>query len=151
MTALIVVIHIVVSIALILIVLLQTGKGADMGAVFGGAGSQTIFGSSGATTFLGKLTTAAAVVFMITSLSLAYISKNGGKSVVSDMNPPVQQTQTAIPQKQLPATGEASSTAKQSTPATEGAVPNSAAPAASENATQNTGAPSPAPDQTQHK
>jgi preprotein translocase subunit SecG len=67
-------IHIVVCIALILIVLLQTGKGADMGAAFGGGTSQTLFGSTGASTFLSKLTTAAAIIFMITSLSLAYLS-----------------------------------------------------------------------------
>ena len=97
MTALIVTIHVIVSIALILIVLLQTGKGADMGAVFGGAGSQALFGTTGAATFLGKMTTVAAVVFMITSLSLAYLSKSGGDSVVSDIIPPTQQTQPSIP------------------------------------------------------
>jgi len=97
MTALIVTIHVIVSIALILIVLLQTGKGADMGAVFGGAGSQALFGNTGAATFLGKMTTAAAVIFMITSLTLAYISKSGGKSVVSDIKPVTQQTQPTEP------------------------------------------------------
>lgn len=97
MTALIVTIHVIVSIALILIVLLQTGKGADMGAVFGGAGSQALFGTTGAATFLGKMTTVAAVVFMITSLSLAYLSKSGGDSVVSDLKPATQQTQPSVP------------------------------------------------------
>ncbi len=93
MTALIITIHVIVSIALILIVLLQTGKGADMGAVFGGAGSQALFGNTGAGTFLGKMTTVAAVIFMITSLTLAYISKSGGKSVVSNIKPATQQAQ----------------------------------------------------------
>lgn len=97
MTALIVTIHVIVSIALILIVLLQTGKGASMGAVFGGAGSQALFGNTGAATFLGKMTTVAAVVFMITSLSLAYISKSGGKSVVSDIKPAAPATQPVTP------------------------------------------------------
>jgi preprotein translocase subunit SecG len=97
MTALIVTIHVIVSIALILIVLLQTGKGASMGAVFGGAGSQALFGNTGAATFLGKMTTVAAVVFMITSLSLAYISKSGGKSVVSDIKPAAPATQPIAP------------------------------------------------------
>jgi len=97
MTAFIVTIHVIVSIALILIVLLQTGKGANMGAVFGGAGSQALFGNTGAATFLGKMTTVAAVIFMITSLSLAYISKSGGKSVVSDVKPAAQQTQPVAP------------------------------------------------------
>jgi preprotein translocase subunit SecG len=98
MTPLIITIHVIVSIALILIVLLQTGKGASMGAVFGGAGSQTLFGNTGAASFLGKLTTWAAVIFMITSLTLAYISKSGGKSVVSDIQP-TQQTQAPVKEK----------------------------------------------------
>ncbi len=98
MTVFIVILHILVCIALILIVLLQTGKGADMGAVFGSASSQTLFGSSGATPFLGKLTTVAAIIFMLTSLSLAYLSKGGEKgSVVSDVKPAAQQTQPVVP------------------------------------------------------
>ena len=63
------VIHVLACLFLIVVVLLQTGKGADMGAVFGG-GSQTLFGSSGAGNFLTKLTTATAITFMLTSLLL---------------------------------------------------------------------------------
>lgn len=74
MYTLVVILHVIVSIALILIILLQTGKGADIGAVFGGGSSQTLFGSSGPTSFLSKLTAAAAVIFMCTSLFLAYFS-----------------------------------------------------------------------------
>ena len=62
--------HLIVSGILISMVLLQKGKGADIGAAFGGA-SQTIFGPRGAQSFLSKLTTGAAVIFMLTSLSLA--------------------------------------------------------------------------------
>ncbi len=80
MAPVITVIHIIVCFALILIVLLQTGKGAAMGAAFGGA-SQTIFGSSGPAGFLGKLTAGAAVIFMLTSLSLAYLSHRPGKTI----------------------------------------------------------------------
>ncbi len=76
MSILLIIIHVIVCIALIMIVLLQTGKGADMGAAFGGGSSQTLFGSGGASTFLSKLTTAAAVIFMVTSLGLAYISSH---------------------------------------------------------------------------
>lgn len=83
MYTLIVILHIVVSLAMILIILLQTGKGADIGAVFGGGGSQTLFGSSGPTSFLGKLTAAAAIIFMCTSLFLAYFS--GGRPASSIM------------------------------------------------------------------
>lgn len=62
--------HVIVSAILIGMVLLQKGKGADIGAAFGGA-SQTVFGPRGAQSFLARLTTAAAVIFMITSLGLA--------------------------------------------------------------------------------
>ena len=83
MSIFIVVLHIIVCFALILIVLLQTGKGADMGAAFGGS-SQTVFGATGGVGFLGKLTTGAAVLFMLTSLTLAYFSgvKGGGGSSI---------------------------------------------------------------------
>lgn len=83
MYTLIVILHIVVSLAMILVILLQTGKGADIGAVFGGGGSQTLFGSSGPTSFLGKMTAAAAIIFMCTSLFLAYFS--GGRPATSIM------------------------------------------------------------------
>jgi preprotein translocase subunit SecG len=95
MPTFIVVIHIAVCIALILIVLLQTGKGADMGAAFGGGASQTLFGTTGASTFLGKATTAAAVVFMLTSLTLAYIADSGGNGRL--VTEPPAQTRT-VPQ-----------------------------------------------------
>jgi preprotein translocase subunit SecG len=90
MQILLIAIHLIVCIALIMIVLLQTGKGADMGAAFGGGGSQTLFGSTGASTFLSKATTIAAIVFMITSLTLAYISSGKTtRSVVSDVQTPI--------------------------------------------------------------
>jgi preprotein translocase subunit SecG len=83
MYTLIVILHVIVSIAMILVILLQTGKGSDIGAVFGGGSSQTLFGSTGPTSFLSKLTAGAAIIFMITSLFLAYFS--GGGSVSSIM------------------------------------------------------------------
>ena len=93
MSLLITVIHIIVCVALIMIVLLQTGKGADMGAAFGGGSSQTLFGSTGASSFLGKATTAAAILFMLTSLILAYMSgDNSSKSIVMDAPAPIEQT-----------------------------------------------------------
>ena len=95
MSILLIIIHVIVSIALIMIVLLQTGKGADMGAAFGGGSSQTLFGSTGASTFLSKATTAAAIIFMVTSLSLAYLSSHRtGESVVTGTPAPVE-SQTA--------------------------------------------------------
>ena len=64
-TTLVLIIHVIVCIALILIILLQSGKGADIGAVFGGGSSQTVFGSTGASTFLSKVTIGAAVVLSL--------------------------------------------------------------------------------------
>jgi preprotein translocase subunit SecG len=77
--------HVVACIALILIVLLQKGKGASMGAAFGGT-SQTIFGSTGAAPFLSKLTAAAAIVFMFTSLILALMFGKGSSSVMKGVS-----------------------------------------------------------------
>ncbi len=75
-----------------------------MGAAFGGGASQTLFGSTGASTFLGKATTAAAVLFMLTSLTLAYMSSHQDSgSVVSDIKPPAAQTAPA-PETNIPAT-----------------------------------------------
>ncbi|MGH7839037.1 MAG: preprotein translocase subunit SecG, partial [Candidatus Binataceae bacterium] len=73
MIALVVVIHILVCLTLVTVVLLQQGKGADVGAVFGGS-SQTVFGSSGAGNLLTKVTWGCAIVFFTTSLILAYAS-----------------------------------------------------------------------------
>ena len=97
MPSLIIIIHIIVALALILIVLLQTGKGADMGAAFGGGASQTLFGGAGASTFLSRLTTIAAIIFMLTSLGLAYFSSHrAAKSVMSQMPAPTtEQTEQA--------------------------------------------------------
>jgi preprotein translocase subunit SecG len=92
MSILLIILHVIVCIAIIMIVLLQTGKGADIGAAFGGGSSQTLFGSTGASTFLSKATTVVAVIFMITSLSLAYISAHRkGSSVMTDAKAPVEQ------------------------------------------------------------
>lgn len=82
MTTLLTILHILVSLALILIVLLQSGKGAEMGASFGAGGSQSVFGAGGSTTFLSKLTTSAAIIFMLTSLTLAFLSGKGGSSSI---------------------------------------------------------------------
>ncbi len=72
LTNILIVLHIVVAIAIIVLVLLQQGRGADMGAAFGG-GSQTLFGARGSANFLSRMTAVLATVFFITSMSLAYI------------------------------------------------------------------------------
>jgi len=87
----IVVLHVLVCFALILIVLLQAGKGAEMGAAFGGA-SQTIFGSAGAMGFLSKLTTVAAIIFMLTSLLLTFSSTKRASTVMREKPAPAAPT-----------------------------------------------------------
>ena len=99
-TALIV-LHLVICIALIMIVLLQTGKGSEIGAVFGSS-SQTLFGSTGGSTFFGKLTAGVAIVFMITSLILASRSSRvTGDSVMEGVKPAV--TAPAVTESEIPA------------------------------------------------
>lgn len=91
MTTIITVVHVIVCFFLVVIVLLQHGKGADMGATFGGS-SQTVFGTEGPMPLLNKVTTAAAVIFMVSSISLAYLSAHKStKSVMQDI--PVQKSQ----------------------------------------------------------
>lgn len=84
--AVVTVIHVLACLFLIVIVLLQTGKGAEMGAVFGGS-SSTVFGSSGAGNFLTRLTTGIAVLFMCTSLGLTYYSSRHGVATIFDSAP----------------------------------------------------------------
>ena len=72
METLLTIVHVLVCFALILVVLLQSGRAADLAGAFGGAGSQTAFGPRGAATFLSKATTILAIIFMLTSLGLAF-------------------------------------------------------------------------------
>jgi preprotein translocase subunit SecG len=81
LTTVVIVIHVVVCLALISTVLLQHGKGAGIGAAFGGS-SQTVFGSTGAAPFLAKLTAAVAIIFMLTSLSLTFLGRQKEVSVM---------------------------------------------------------------------
>jgi preprotein translocase subunit SecG len=82
------VVHVLVCLFLIVVVLLQRGKGADIGAVFGSGSGATLFGSRGAGNFLTRLTTGAAVVFMLTSLSLAYFAQEGARSTLLEDDAP---------------------------------------------------------------
>jgi preprotein translocase subunit SecG len=94
-------IHVIVCVFLIIVVLLQHGKSADIAGAFGGMGSQTAFGPRGAASALSKATTAAAIVFMVTSLALTVLTKrdsgNTGGSVLDDKNQ--QQSQPAPAKK----------------------------------------------------
>ena len=94
MMILLTVLHLFVCLFLILVVLLQTGKGADVAAAFGGT-SQTAFGARGAATLLSKLTTGSAIIFMITSFTLAMMANRGAQSIVSE--DAAQQSAPAVP------------------------------------------------------
>jgi preprotein translocase subunit SecG len=78
---LVTILHVLVCVFLILVILLQAGKGGGMGAAFGGAGAQTVFGGRGAQTLLGKVTSVSAAIFMITSVTLAYNASRSGSVV----------------------------------------------------------------------
>lgn len=103
MTTLLIIVHVLVCVFLIAIVLLQHGKGADIGATFGGS-SQSLFGTEGPIPLLNKITTLAAIVFMGTSISLAYISANKSTGTVMEdvqiqapVQPPVSTEPVTIP------------------------------------------------------
>jgi preprotein translocase subunit SecG len=103
---LLVFIHVVVSLFLIAVVLLQTGKRADLAGAFGGGGSQTAFGPRGASNFLSRATTISAAVFMVTSLALAIMSSQrdvGGSGSVLDEVPASTAPATPAPQSPAPA------------------------------------------------
>ena len=129
MTILLVTLHITVCFALIIVVLLQSGKGAEMGASFGASGSQSVFGAGGGNTFMSKLTTSAAIIFMLTSLSLAFISgKSGSSSIMSSKAPKAKPAPMGGLPLQKPAAPAAAPGAP-AAPAAPAAVPAPAAPA----------------------
>jgi len=94
-------VHVIVCVILILVVLLQSGKGADLAGAFGGGATQTAFGSRGPASFLSKLTTGAAVLFMITCLSLSLIGDRREVKSVMDAT-----TGKQAPAKKAPAAGQ---------------------------------------------
>ena len=99
MTTILIALHIIVCIALIIIVLLQMGKGAEAGASFGAGSSQTVFGASGGGSFMGKVTAGAAIIFMLTSLALAYFygSPSSQSIMPSTVAAPAQEAPAPTP------------------------------------------------------
>jgi preprotein translocase subunit SecG len=95
-----IIVHIMASFGIIGVVLLQAGKGADIGSAFGGAGSQAVFGSMGTPTVLGKITAVVAIVFTLTSFSLALM---GGERSASVVREPAAATAPAAPAPTAPA------------------------------------------------
>lgn len=146
------ILHIVACIFLVVVVLLQTGKGTDVNAVFGGS-SQTIFGSSGAGNFLTRLTTATAAVFMATSLYLTYGAARQTKTSIFDDAPSTPAVTTPTTPEQAPATPSstpsdkpAEAPAASQTPPAVPSPTSSAAPTPSPSATAST-TPTEAPAQ----
>jgi len=120
------VVHVIVCLFLILVVLLQQGKSADWSGTFGGGSSQTAFGQRGTATILSKATTAAAIIFMVTSLALTIVSTNpGGRSVVPvNATTPAPAPSTTTPPAETPATPPAATEpAKDAAPAAPAAEP----------------------------
>ena len=111
----IIILHVVVSIGLILVVLLQTGKGAEVGAVFGGS-SSTIFGSSGAGNFLTRLTTGMAIVFMVTSLALGYFTSRKPTATIFDNRTPAAEPAAPVPPAPAAQPQQAAPAGEQSAP-----------------------------------
>jgi len=109
-SALITIIHVVICMILIIAVLMQSGKAADLAGAFGGVGSQTAFGPRGTANILSKLTTVCAILFMFTSLGLWILSLKGQKSVVRGEEPTKQAAPVSTDVKkeaQAPATAPA--------------------------------------------
>lgn len=115
METLLIIVHVTVCLFLIGIVLLQHGKGADIGATFGGS-SQSLFGTEGPVPLLNKVTTFSAVVFMVTSVALAYLStQSGSGSVMTEMSKEQaaqEQTQAVEPKLIVPADQEEAKTSE---------------------------------------
>jgi preprotein translocase subunit SecG len=106
MYAALLIVHILVCVFLIIVVLLQSGKAADLAGAFGGMGSQTAFGPRGSATLLSKATTVSAVVFMLTSLSLSVVAtRQAGLSATV-----LQDTTRSAPAKSQPASGSSKTT-----------------------------------------
>jgi preprotein translocase subunit SecG len=101
LTSLLLGFHILVCVILIIVVLLQAGKGSSMGLSFGGGASQTVFGSSGGKNFFARLTTGLAVVFMLTSIVLSIVSSRSSQSSRGVMRqlPDVPTSQPPAPEK----------------------------------------------------
>jgi len=150
---LLIIIHVIACIFLVTVVLLQQGKGADVGAVFGGS-SQTLFGSSGAGNFLTKMTSATAIIFMLTSLSLTYGAAKRTSHSIFDSAP--KSAPAPAPSEEAPAAEPSASTESQGIPtptagsaqsapaaASSTSAPAQTAPAATAQTSPSTDQPSP--------
>jgi preprotein translocase subunit SecG len=102
MYTLILLVHIMVAVAIVMVVLLQVGKGSGMGAAFGGS-SESFFGSTGPSNFLEKATIVAGIIFLVTSLTLAYLSGQNGQNRLFNQIPSQPSTMPMPQQNAMPA------------------------------------------------
>jgi preprotein translocase subunit SecG len=146
-TALLTALHVIICIVLILAVLLQSGKAADLAGAFGGGGSATAFGPRGQASLMSKVTTISAVLFMFTSLGLWILSGHEGKSAMSGVKAPAQTNEAPMtPAAKPPAPKTDANAVAPQTPADKTAVKppadKTAAPATN---TPSSGQPAPQP------
>ena len=109
MESILVIVHLFLAIGLVGLILIQHGKGADMGAAFGSGASATVFGSRGASNFLSRTTAILAAVFFVTSLTLAYFAMqtNEPETLMADLPPAAAEERVApLPASDLPAVPE---------------------------------------------
>jgi len=99
MIILLTIVHVLVCVFLVIVVLLQSGKAADLAGAFGGMGSQTAFGPRGSATVLSKATTVAAILFMLTSIALSIMAtrSGGARTVLDNVKTPTQQQKAPTP------------------------------------------------------
>ena len=102
MESIVLIVHVLLAIAVIALILLQQGKGADMGASFGAGASQTVFGSSGSGNFMTRMTAVLATLFFVTSFGLAIIAKEKSQAVASEGIPEVITVETVEEEVALP-------------------------------------------------
>ena len=132
--AVLITVHVLLCFLLIVVVLLQSGKAADLAGAFGGSGSQTAFGPRGAATFLSKATTWCAVMFMVTTMSLVLRESSGmagagGSSVLEKTAPPTKQSPAQFGAPVTPVQGTPTTPAPGAQPAPTQPAPQQQAPA----------------------
>ena len=112
---LIIIVHVLIALAIIGLVLLQHGKGADMGSGFGGGASSSLFGATGSANFLSRMTGVLATIFFLTSLGLAYVANLRGDAGIGVMD--AVKEQPVVPAQQVPAAGDPTPAPAQAAPA----------------------------------
>jgi preprotein translocase subunit SecG len=151
MKAFLITMHVLAAFILVAVVLLQHGKGADIGATFGAGASQTVFGGRGASNFLSKMTTGAVIIFMLTSITLTYIGNPSTVGGLLDDGPVTAPGQPEVEQVPAgsPTEGQAAgapAVEEIAPPATPAPAEPNAASATSAPAEGSAPAPAPAPE-----